>query len=304
MLQGGRYCRVKLCPACRLEYLMTLRTFPSRTDRRSRERWLLPLAGLLEPAIRHARRYYGALMAGRSLPASEHTTMTAWGQSREAQAYANMIEHFARFGHAEQLPNLVEGQAQPPGPQDKPESAQVRRAIEAIAALATGRWPEQPEALVVTHRICTHTCSGCQLANPKQYTSAAYFHPWPPVTSIKLGVHSRVKWPLSLIWGQFLGWGDRKGSPGPKGGPGSRAAARATTQPLRGSDWPHKRTGAIPRPVSFEAKKKQFYRYLVNPAFSLKALNQTLWLGLAKLLPEASGALCEFLTGGGHRVQK
>jgi len=50
------------------------------------------------PAIRHARRYYGALMAGRSLPASEHTTMTAWGQSREAQAYANMIEHFARFG--------------------------------------------------------------------------------------------------------------------------------------------------------------------------------------------------------------
>lgn len=50
------------------------------------------------PAIRQARRHYGALMAGRSVPASEHTTMTAWGQSREAEAYANMIDRFGRFG--------------------------------------------------------------------------------------------------------------------------------------------------------------------------------------------------------------
>jgi nicotinamide phosphoribosyltransferase len=48
--------------------------------------------------VRHARRYYGALMAGRSIPASEHTTMTAWGQSRETDAFSNMIDRFARFG--------------------------------------------------------------------------------------------------------------------------------------------------------------------------------------------------------------
>lgn len=51
------------------------------------------LAGVL-----HARRYYGALMAGRSVPASEHTTVTAWGQEREVDAYSNMIDRFARFG--------------------------------------------------------------------------------------------------------------------------------------------------------------------------------------------------------------
>lgn len=50
------------------------------------------------PAIRQARRCYGALMAGRSVPASEHTTMTAWGQSRETDAYSNMIDRFGRFG--------------------------------------------------------------------------------------------------------------------------------------------------------------------------------------------------------------
>ncbi len=50
------------------------------------------------PGVLHARRYYGALMAGRSVPASEHTTVTAWGQTREAEAYSNMIERFARFG--------------------------------------------------------------------------------------------------------------------------------------------------------------------------------------------------------------
>ena len=48
--------------------------------------------------ILFAREYYGAEMAGFSVPASEHTTMTAWGQSDEAAAYANMIDNFARFG--------------------------------------------------------------------------------------------------------------------------------------------------------------------------------------------------------------
>ncbi|CAH0338919.1 nicotinate phosphoribosyltransferase [Rhizobium sp. CECT 9324] len=50
------------------------------------------------PGILHARRYYGAKMAGKSIPASEHSTITAWGQTREADAFANMIETFAKFG--------------------------------------------------------------------------------------------------------------------------------------------------------------------------------------------------------------
>ena len=42
-----------------------------------------------------ARRYYGADMAGYSIPAAEHSTMTAWGREREADAYANMLDQFA-----------------------------------------------------------------------------------------------------------------------------------------------------------------------------------------------------------------
>lgn len=49
-------------------------------------------------AVLYARRYYGADMAGFSIPASEHSTMTSWGQEREADAYANMIEKFGSKG--------------------------------------------------------------------------------------------------------------------------------------------------------------------------------------------------------------
>lgn len=42
-----------------------------------------------------ARRFYGADMAGYSIPAAEHSTMTAWGREREADAYANMLDQFA-----------------------------------------------------------------------------------------------------------------------------------------------------------------------------------------------------------------
>jgi len=41
------------------------------------------------------RRYYGAEMPGFSIPASEHSTMTCWGQENEAQAYANMLKQFS-----------------------------------------------------------------------------------------------------------------------------------------------------------------------------------------------------------------
>ncbi|MBI1181383.1 MAG: nicotinate phosphoribosyltransferase [Alphaproteobacteria bacterium] len=45
-------------------------------------------------ALVAARRYYGADMAGFSIPAAEHSTMTCWGPSREAAAYENMLDAF------------------------------------------------------------------------------------------------------------------------------------------------------------------------------------------------------------------
>lgn len=41
-----------------------------------------------------ARRYYGAEMPGFSIPAAEHSTITAWGRDREEAAYANMLDRF------------------------------------------------------------------------------------------------------------------------------------------------------------------------------------------------------------------
>ena len=49
-------------------------------------------------AIVGARRYYGAKMAGFSIPASEHSTMTSWTKEGEEDAYANMVKHFAKKG--------------------------------------------------------------------------------------------------------------------------------------------------------------------------------------------------------------
>lgn len=44
--------------------------------------------------IVYARKYYDEHMAGFSIPAAEHSTMTAWGEERETEAYANMIDQF------------------------------------------------------------------------------------------------------------------------------------------------------------------------------------------------------------------
>ena len=45
-----------------------------------------------------ARRYYDEPMAGFSIPAAEHSTITAWGRERELDAYRNMLRHFAKPG--------------------------------------------------------------------------------------------------------------------------------------------------------------------------------------------------------------
>ncbi len=49
-------------------------------------------------ALLAGRAFYGADMAGFSIPASEHSTMTAWGRAGEADAYANMVEQFGGEG--------------------------------------------------------------------------------------------------------------------------------------------------------------------------------------------------------------
>lgn len=41
-----------------------------------------------------AREYYNEPMAGFSIPATEHSTMTSWGRENEADAYRNMIRQY------------------------------------------------------------------------------------------------------------------------------------------------------------------------------------------------------------------
>lgn len=41
-----------------------------------------------------ADRYYAEPMAGFSIPASEHSTITSWGREREVDAFANMLTQF------------------------------------------------------------------------------------------------------------------------------------------------------------------------------------------------------------------
>lgn len=46
-------------------------------------------------ALTLLRRHYHEPLAGQSIPASEHSTMTAWGRDAETAAYRNMIRQFA-----------------------------------------------------------------------------------------------------------------------------------------------------------------------------------------------------------------
>jgi nicotinamide phosphoribosyltransferase len=48
--------------------------------------------------VLYANHFYNTPMAGFSIPAAEHSTMTSWGRSREADAYANMMGKFGKPG--------------------------------------------------------------------------------------------------------------------------------------------------------------------------------------------------------------
>lgn len=45
-----------------------------------------------------ARRYYGCDMAGYSVPAMEHSTVTSWGRHGEADSYRNMLRTYGKPG--------------------------------------------------------------------------------------------------------------------------------------------------------------------------------------------------------------
>jgi nicotinamide phosphoribosyltransferase len=45
-----------------------------------------------------AREYYNAGIAGFSIPAAEHSTITSWGRAGELKAYSNMVSQFGKPG--------------------------------------------------------------------------------------------------------------------------------------------------------------------------------------------------------------
>lgn len=49
-------------------------------------------------AIMAARHLYGEPVAGFSIPAAEHSTITSWGRDHEVDAYANMVAQFGKPG--------------------------------------------------------------------------------------------------------------------------------------------------------------------------------------------------------------
>ena len=48
--------------------------------------------------ILFAREFYNAGVAGFSIPAAEHSTITSWGRDGEVDAYRNMVDQFAKPG--------------------------------------------------------------------------------------------------------------------------------------------------------------------------------------------------------------
>lgn len=56
---------------------------------------LIPFMGTdTQAALELCRQFYDCDMAGFSIPASEHSTITSWGKENEVLAYANMLEKY------------------------------------------------------------------------------------------------------------------------------------------------------------------------------------------------------------------
>lgn len=50
------------------------------------------------PAVRYVNNYYGSEMSGFSVPATEHSIMCSWGESREAESFKAMIDRYGGPG--------------------------------------------------------------------------------------------------------------------------------------------------------------------------------------------------------------
>lgn len=48
--------------------------------------------------VLYAREFYSAGIAGFSIPAAEHSTITSWGRADEVKAYSNMVAQFGKPG--------------------------------------------------------------------------------------------------------------------------------------------------------------------------------------------------------------
>lgn len=49
-------------------------------------------------AVVGVRKYYNEAIAGFSIPAAEHSTITSWGRENEVEAFRNMLTQFAKPG--------------------------------------------------------------------------------------------------------------------------------------------------------------------------------------------------------------
>lgn len=49
-------------------------------------------------ALLAARKYYDSDMAGYSIPAMEHSTVTSWGRENEVESYRNMLRQYGKTG--------------------------------------------------------------------------------------------------------------------------------------------------------------------------------------------------------------
>jgi nicotinamide phosphoribosyltransferase len=50
------------------------------------------------PALLYGQWYYNEPMAGYSIPAAEHSTITSWGRDQEGNAYRNILDHYGKLG--------------------------------------------------------------------------------------------------------------------------------------------------------------------------------------------------------------
>lgn len=103
-------------------------------------------------ALLVARRHYGEALAGFSIPASEHSTMTAWGRAGEADAYRNMI---GTFGGPQKLLAFVVDSYDLWNAVDRIVCEQLKEQIENTGGRVVIR-PDSGDPIAVLPRLIEH----------------------------------------------------------------------------------------------------------------------------------------------------